>query len=276
MHIEQATPHDYRNPSGLPDGGVLVVGGSATGLQLAHEIRQSGREVTLAVGEHVRMPRLYRGRDVQWWMLASGLLDDRIGDADDPVRVRRLPSPQLVGTPERMTLDINALKDLGVRTVGRLMGIRNGRAMFSGSFANVCRLADLKMNRMLDGFDDWAECTGIAAELDPVERFDDTRSNPSASRGIDFNDGSVSSVVWATGFRPDYSWLDVPVLDRKGQLVHDGGVVAPGLYAMGLPFMRRRKSTFIHGAGSDARAISERIARHLDASARQATMRIAV
>jgi len=275
-HVEQFTPHDYRNPSDLPDGGVLVVGGSATGLQLADEIQQSGRDVTLAVGEHVRMPRLYRGRDIQWWMLSSGLLDDRIEDVDDPVRVRRLPSPQLVGTPERTTLDLNALQDLGVSTVGRLMGVRSGQAMFSGSFANVCKLADLKMNRMLAGFDEWAERSGATADVGPVERFRETRSNASAGRRIELTDGSVRSVVWATGCTPDYSWLDVPVLDSKHRLVHDRGVIAPGLFAMGLPFMRRRKSTFMHGAGSDARAISDRVAWHLDACARPTTSRIAV
>ena len=107
--VVQLTAQAYRNPSQLEDGPVLVVGASATGLQLAQEIRQSGRPVTLAVGEHVRMPRVYRGRDVQWWMLASGVLDQRIEDTDDPLRARRVPSPQLVGTPERATLDLNAL-----------------------------------------------------------------------------------------------------------------------------------------------------------------------
>ena len=109
---------DYRNPAQLEDGGVLVVGASATGLQLADEIHASGRPVTLSVGEHVRMPRMYRGRDIQFWMLMSGLLDEGLDDIDDVERVRRLPSPQLVGRPDHTTLDINALARNGVRPSG--------------------------------------------------------------------------------------------------------------------------------------------------------------
>ncbi len=106
--VEQLSAQAYRNPEQLAAGGVLVVGGSATGVQLAQEIQRSGRPVTLAVGEHVRLPRVYRGRDIQWWMLASGVLDQRIEEVDEPRRARRVPSPQLVGTPERATLDLNA------------------------------------------------------------------------------------------------------------------------------------------------------------------------
>ena len=103
------TPLAYRSPGSLPDGGVLVVGASATGVQLAEEIQRSGRPVTLAVGEHVRMPRTYRGRDIFWWMEAAGMLDERYDEVDDLVRARHLPSPQLIGTPERRTIDLNSL-----------------------------------------------------------------------------------------------------------------------------------------------------------------------
>ena len=118
--IPSFTAFDYRNPSVLPEGGVLVVGASATGVQLADEIHRSGRRVTLAVGEHVRLPRSYRGRDVLWWMDASGVWGQRYDQIDDLTRARRLPSPQLVGTPERTTLDLNAVAAIGVELVGRL------------------------------------------------------------------------------------------------------------------------------------------------------------
>ena len=118
--IQCFTPFDYRNPAQLPDGGVLVVGASATGVQLAEEIHRSGRPVTLSVGEHVRLPRTYRGRDVLWWMDVSGVWNQRYDEIDDLTRARRLPSPQLVGTPERTTLDLNALSSAGVEIVGRL------------------------------------------------------------------------------------------------------------------------------------------------------------
>ncbi|HET7793124.1 MAG TPA: NAD(P)/FAD-dependent oxidoreductase [Rhizobacter sp.] len=262
--IQQVTAQAYRRPSQLDAGGVLVVGASATGLQLAQEIHHSGRPVTLATGEHVRMPRLYRGRDIQWWMHASGLLDQRIDDVDDPARVRHLPSPQLVGTPERATLDLNLLQQQGVQVVGRLAGIRDGRALFSGSLRNVCALADLKMNRLLDGLDAWAEREGLAAGLPPPDRPAATEVAASPVLSLDLQ--HIRTVLWATGLRPDHSWLALPVFDRHGELMHQGGVVtgAPGVYALGLPFMRRRKSSFIHGAGDDVRELVVHLAAHLD------------
>src|SRR5690606_26243769 len=109
-----------------------VVGASATGVQLAAEIQASGRPVTLSVGEHVRLPRVYRGRDVFWWMDAAGVWRQRYDQIDDVIRARRLPSPQLAGTPERATLDLNALGAMGVEIVGRLSAVRDGRALLSG------------------------------------------------------------------------------------------------------------------------------------------------
>ena len=253
--IDQVTPFDYRGPDKLADGGVLVVGGSATGVQLAHELRQSGRPVTLSVGEHVRMPRTYRGRDVLWWMDASGVWDQRYDEVDDLDRARRLPSPQLVGTPERRTLDLNALVDAGVEPVGRLMTLRAGEALFSGGLRNLFSLADLKLRRLLDTFDGWA-----GLDADDAERPPPTRTPTSPRWRIDLRSGEIRTIVWATGYRPDYAWLDVPVLDAKGRLRHDGGVVdSPGLYALGLPVLRRRKSTFIHGIESDARDVVDHL-----------------
>ena len=264
--VEQFTPFDYRDPAKLPDGGVLVVGASATGVQLAAEIRRSGRPVTLSVGEHVRLPRLYRGRDVLWWMDASGVWDQRYDELDDLTRARRLPSPQLVGTPERSTLDLNALTALGVELVGRWAMVRDGRALFSGGLRNVFSLADLKMNRLLDTFDEWALTSGRDAEFDSPERFAPTLAPASSPLQLDLGSGQIAAIVWATGFRPDYGWLDVPVIDAKGQLRHDGGVVdSPGLYALGLPVLRRRRSTFIYGIEDDAREVIGHLAGYLAA-----------
>jgi putative flavoprotein involved in K+ transport len=262
--IEQLTPFGYRDPAQLPDGGVLVVGASATGVQLAAELRRSGRPVTLSVGEHVRLPRTYRGRDVLWWMDASGLWDQRYDEVEDLTRARRLPSPQLVGTPERATLDLNALTAMGVELVGRWAAARDGRALFSGGLRNVFSLADLKMERLLDTFDEWAKTAGYEAETGPPERSAPTRVPESTRLQLDLRDGEIRAIVWATGFRPDYGWLDVPVVDAKGQLRHDGGVVdSPGLYALGLSVLRRRKSTFIYGIEDDAREVIEHLARFL-------------
>jgi putative flavoprotein involved in K+ transport len=258
--IECVNALDYHNPDQLPEGGVLVVGASATGVQLADEIHRSGRRVTISVGEHVRLPRTYRGRDVLWWMEASGIWNQRYDEIDDLQRARRLPSPQLVGTPERSTLDLNVLGAAGVEIVGRLAAVRDGRALFSGGLRNQFALADLKMDRLLDAFDDWARSHQREAGAGPPERFEPIRAPASSRLELPLASGEIRSIVWATGFRPDYRWLDVPVLDPKGYLRHDGGVVAaPGLYAIGLPILRRRKSTFIHGAEDDARELVDHL-----------------
>jgi len=262
--VEQLTPFDYRDPAKLPDGGVLVVGASATGVQLAAELQRSGRPVTLSVGEHVRLPRVYRGRDVLWWLDASGVWGQRYDEVDDLTRARRLPSPQLVGTPERVTLDLNALASMGVELVGRWAAVRDGHALFSGGLRNMFSLADLKMNRLLGAFDEWARTSGYHAEADPPERFAPTRVPSSARLQLDLGSGEIRTIVWATGFRPDYGWLDVPALDAKGQLRHEGGVVdSPGLYALGLPVLRRRRSTFIYGIEDDAREVVDDLTRYL-------------
>ncbi len=275
--IAQLTPHDYRRPEQLQEGGVLVVGASATGLQLAAEIHNSGRPVTLAVGEHVRMPRVYRGKDIQYWMLAAGLLDERFDTVDDIERARRVPSPQLAGSSERRILDLNVLSAQGICLAGRLAGIRDGNAQFSGSLRNVCKLADLKMDRMLDTIDEWIAASGVAESALPAQRFAPTRLNDTPCLGIDLTQGAIRTVLWATGFRPDYSWLQVPVLDRKGRIRHHGGIAdAPGLYVMGLPYLRRRKSSFIHGAEDDARDLSEHLATYLHTVSSDCRIRMAV
>jgi putative flavoprotein involved in K+ transport len=259
--VVQLTPFDYRDPAQLPEGGVLVVGASATGVQLAAELRRSGRPVTLSVGEHVRLPRVYRGRDVLWWMDSSGVWDQRYDEVEDLTRARRLPSPQLVGTPERTTLDLNTLAAMGVELVGRWAAVRDGQALFSGGLRNLFSLADLKMNRLLAEFDEWARTHSRDAEVDPPERFEPTAVPESSRLQLDLRSGEIATIVWATGFRPDYGWLDVPVVDAKGQLRHDGGVVdSPGMYALGLPVLRRRKSTFIHGIEDDAREVIDHLA----------------
>jgi putative flavoprotein involved in K+ transport len=262
--IASVTALEYRSPARLPEGGVLVVGASATGVQLADELRRSGRRVILSVGEHVRLPRTYRGRDVLWWMERSGVWDQRYDEVDDVDRARRLPSPQLVGTPSRITLDLNALAAAGVEIVGRLAAIRDGRALFSGGLRNHFALANLKMNRLLETFDRWADANAIGAEVGPPERFEPTRAPAAPRLELDLASGEIRTIVWATGYRPDYSWLHVLALDAKGRLRHDGGVVdAPGLYAMGLPLLRRRKSTFICGAEDDARDLADHMAAFL-------------
>jgi putative flavoprotein involved in K+ transport len=256
--IASVTPPTYRGPDALEPGGVLVVGASSTGVQLADEIARSGRAVTLAAGEQVRMPRRYKGRDIFWWLDAAGVLDEHYSEIDDITRARHVPSPQLVGTPESADLNLNVLQSHGVRIVGRIARVTGGVAAFAGSLPNIVALADLKMNRLLNRFDEWAG-------EDPGERPEPIRVDGSPLLELDLHAEGIRTIVWATGYRPDYSWLDVPVVGRKGYVVHDGGVVtgAPGMYVVGMPFLRRRRSTFISGAAGDTAELAQHLHAYL-------------
>jgi putative flavoprotein involved in K+ transport len=271
--VTMLTTQQYRNPDQLAAGGVLVVGASSSGTQIANEIHRSGRPVTLSVGEHIRAPRMYRGKDLEWWMDAAGILDERYDSVDDIARARRVPSLQLAGTPDRSTLDLNALTGIGVRLVGRLAGItQGGKAQFAGSLRNMCALSDLKMNRLLNLIDEWAQANGFDGTVEPPHRLPSTEVEKAPPLALDLANGEIRTIIWATGYRPDYSWLELPVFDRKGMVRHDGGVVSSqGAYLIGVPFARRRKSTLIDGAGDDARDLSDHLASYLHGEVRRTT-----
>jgi putative flavoprotein involved in K+ transport len=216
------------------------------------------------------MPRTYRGRDIFWWMDATGVLDERHDQVDDLARARHVASPQLIGTPERRSLDLTTLDQLGVQLVGRLGSIRDGVGLFSGGLANTCRLADLKLQRLLDRFDRWAaenlDLTGRPPRPEP------TAVPADAPVTIDLRRRGISTVVWATGYRADHSWLDVPVFDRRRKIRHDGGVVrdAPGMYLLGGSLLRTRRSSYIGGADGDSRALADHLNRFISTSGTQA------
>lgn len=257
-HIHQIVPSRYRRPSQLPEGGVLVVGASASGIQLAQEIHRSGRPVTLAVGRHIRMPRCYRGRDISWWLETTGILDERVEQAFDLRSARRQPSLQLVGTPDHQTIDLGILQRHGVRLVGRVDDVDGARFRFADDLQRNIDSAERKLDRVLGRIDAFIEETRMSAHA-PDRRPAITTPDPVDE--IDLRDAGINTVLWATGYRRHYPWLKVPVLDIRGELVHDGGVTrAPGLYALGLNFQRTRKSSFLDGVGNDARAIVNHIA----------------
>jgi putative flavoprotein involved in K+ transport len=259
--IEQLAANQYRAPGHLVDGDVLVVGASASGLQIADEIQRSGRRVTIAVGEHIRLPRRYRGRDIHWWMDAIGILDERYDEVDDIGRARRLASLQLVGSSDHRTLDLNALVTAGTRVVGKLMRVDGRTAQFSGGVANLVVHADLKQSRLLDRIDTFASENGIDTGTHDVSRPNPTLiGDPPTELSL----AGFGSVIWATGYRPTFSFLDADCFDRRRRPLHDGGIAAmPGLYFLGLPFMRRRKSNFIDGVGPDAAEIMCHLCSHL-------------
>jgi putative flavoprotein involved in K+ transport len=172
-------------------------------------------------------------------------LDQRFDEVEDLRRARRLPSLQLVGSREKRNLDLGTLQAHGVELVGRLAGVRDGSALFSGSLANHAADADLKMSRLLDQIDAFAGGEGVRP--DPVR----VPSPRNVARWSEF-----STVIWATGFRPHHPYLERDLLDQRGEIVHEGGVARrPGLYVIGLTFGRTRRSSFIDGAANDARAI---------------------
>ena len=180
-------------------------------------------------------------------------------------RARRVPSLQLIGTPERRSIGLDALHASGVRIVGRLVGVAGSTAQFSGSLANHCTSADLKLGRLLDSIDDHVAETGLDAELLAPDR-PAPPTLPPGENALDLS--TCSTIVWATGYRPSYPWLEPDLLDRKGAVRHDGGVMErPGMYVLGLPFLRRRKSSFIDGVGPDAVELAEHLSGHLDAVA---------
>ena len=258
--VAQVVPTRYRNPGELPGGGVLVVGASATGVQLADEIHASGRPVTLAVGRHTRLPRVYRGRDILWWFDAMGLFDETGAEVFDLELSRRQPSLQLVGRPDRATLGLPKLERRGVRLVGRAIGVDGATVSLADDLVAHTAAADARLARLMLRIDAFAASSGIAAEVGPPEPFRPFVWPAEAPSSIDLRAERIRTVVWATGFRRRYPWLELPVLDARGEIRHVGGVTpAPGLYVIGLNFLRRRKSSFIDGVGDDARALADHI-----------------
>jgi putative flavoprotein involved in K+ transport len=267
-HLHQLTALEYRRPPQLPpDGGVLVVGASASGTQIADELCRSGREVTVSAGEHVRLPRTYRGRDIYWWMDRIGQLDERYDEVDDIDRARRHASVQLVGSDDRRDVDLNAVRDVGVQVVGRFMAVSHSTAQCSGALANLAKNADLKQARLLARIDDYISGHGLGDVVGPPTPPAPTQlGNPPTQLDL----GRFSTVIWATGYRPTYPWLSHDAFDHRGRIVHDGGIsVIPGLYFLGLPFLRRRRSNLIAGLGADAADLLGHLRAHLDQSARK-------
>ncbi|MGF1469011.1 MAG: flavin-containing monooxygenase [Sandaracinaceae bacterium] len=264
--IASLVPSCYRRPSDVPDGGVLVVGASATGVQLADELQAAGRPVTLAVGRHTRLPRTYRGRDIHRWLDAMGVLSEGVDDL--PSSERRPTSLQLVGHRERGALDLPTLAAAGVRLVGRVTGAEGHRVARASDLAASTARADAKMARTLASIDAYVDATGI--EAPPAEAPPSTvdRASPPA---LDLRSESIRSVIWATGYRRRYWWLHVPVLDERGEIRQRGGVTeAPGLYTLGIEMMRTRGSHSLDGVGADASAIVAHLSAQLRCGHRRA------
>jgi putative flavoprotein involved in K+ transport len=251
---------DHAGPAALPPGGVLIVGASASGVQIAREIAATGRRVTLSVGRHTRMPRRYRGRDVFEWLDAAGVLEDRWSDVPDLQAARRQPSMQLSG---RGRIDLGRLRRAGVRLTGRALGLSGGRVVLDRTLADEMKAGEVRTRRILSRID--AHIAAVGLDLPRDQAAWRAPSPPAVTPdAVDLRRAGIGTVIFATGYRRDYGWLDLPVLDAGGELIHRGGVLPlPGLYALGLRFLRRRSSNFIDGVGRDAEELAAHLAAHL-------------
>ena len=264
--ILQVTASRYSGPDALDDGGVLVIGASASGVQFAREIRMTGRPVTIAVGRHARSPRRYRGRDFFYWLDRSGFLYEPRDPTVASRRLVALPSFQLTGSDGGQAIGLERLEALGVSITGRALGVSSGKVRFAGSVKEAVDAAEGRLHRLLSMIDHHISEMGFIAPQDPGawERPAVIGNGPTE---LDLEAAGIRTVVWATGFRRSYPWLRLPVLGPDGEIRQTGGITPePGLFTLGLPFMRHRSSAFIYGVERDAAAIAKAVAAHLSIS----------
>jgi putative flavoprotein involved in K+ transport len=258
-HLLQIHSNRYRNPAALRDGGVLVVGAGPSGQQIAAELQRAGRRVVLAAGRHARVMRRYRGRDIWHWLKEIGDLDCTIDEVPDPAAARRTPSFTLTGASGGEQLDLAVLRGLGIAVAGRLERFTSAHAVFSQDLQANVSDADRRMHRLLDRIDEHIEQSEAGPSPHEPDRVPDMQVPPGPA-SIDLPANRISTVIWATGYRREYPWLHVPVLDSDGEIVHRRGITpVPGLYVLGLKFQRRRASHFIGGVGADAALIAKHV-----------------
>jgi putative flavoprotein involved in K+ transport len=250
--IHQLTPNAYRNAAGLADGAVLVVGASATGVQLAHELRAAGRDVTLAVGRHRRMPRTYRGLDIYWWLHRLGLFDTSIESTRDAGGAPFEPSYQLIGRPDLRTVDLATLQTEGVRLVGRVTAADGHRLRLATDLSDLLTHADRRLDRLLSDIDAYIDAAGLGHDLLAAAPRA-VVAHPQHEEFVDTRRDNIRTVLWATGHRRSYPWLSVPVLDERGEIrQHHGHTPVAGMYVLGQRFQHYRSSNWIWGTGRDA------------------------
>jgi putative flavoprotein involved in K+ transport len=260
--IAQLTTTAYRNPTSLPDGGVLVVGASASGVQIADELRRAGRRVLLAVGRHSRLPRRYRGMDIMWWLAGMGVLDKPLERT--PSLRSTEPSLQLIGRPggvqAQYEVDLVSLQRRGVWLTGRLTAVDSAKVSFAEDLAETTAASGARQDALLDRIDSYVATSGLEGEVEAPTRPERLSTGDKPVTQADLSTLGIGSVVWATGFRRSYPWLQVPALDPAGELRQVRGVTEiPGLYTVGQRWQSRRNSSFIDGARHDA----ESVVRHL-------------
>lgn len=257
--VRVITSNRYRNPDRVDRGGVLVVGASSSGVQIADELARSGREVVLSVGRHTRVPRRYRGMDIFWWLETTGRLARTIDDVADRDAARRETSLQLVGRATADTLesdvDLAALQRRGVRLTGRLQSLQGSKARFCDGLADLTATAERRMHALLDSVDRYVVRAGLTREvLAPVRPARVPATTAPAE--LDLHAEGIRTIVLATGYRPDNDWVDLPITGADGTFRQTRGrTEAPGVYVVGQRFQHRRDSGFIGGVRHDASAV---------------------
>lgn len=256
--IKQIHSSAYRNPGQLPAGAILVVGAGSSGVQIADELARAGRQVYLSVGPHDRPPRAYRGRDFCWWLGVLGKWDlDTRGPGMEHVTIA------VSGAHGGYTIDFRRLAALGITLVGRTETCKQGVMTFAGDLAKNIAHGDANYLSVLDEADAFIADNGLDLPEEPEARKigadPECLTNP--LRELDLKKAGITTIIWATGFAADYSWLKVNAFDEKGRPKHTRGVSSePGIYFLGLPWQSRRGSSFIWGVWHDAQYLADRIA----------------
>jgi len=247
----------YRNPAQLPDGAVLVVGAGSSGTQIADELLRAGRRVFISVGPHGRPPRAYRGRDYCWWLGVLGKWD-----ITTPPAGAEHVTIAVSGAYGGNTVDFRRLASRGMGLVGRADGFKNGVMTFAPDLAANIAKGDADYLAVLDEADAYIARNGMDLPPEPSARviLADPACVTDPIRALNLKEEGITTIIWATGFALDYSWLKFDVLDRDGKPKHSRGISeVPGLYFVGLPWLSRRGSSFIWGVWHDARFIADQI-----------------
>ncbi len=248
----------YRNPPQLPAGGVLVVGAGSSGTQIADELRQAGRRVYLSVGPHERPPRAYRGLDFCWWLGVLGKWDAETREAG-----KEHVTIAVSGAHGGQTVDFRRLAAQGMTLVGLTKSYSNGTVTFARDLVENIARGDANYMSLLDEADAYALRNGLDLPDEPAARRIESDPECVTEPILELNlqEAGVTSIIWATGFASDYSWLKVDAFDSQGRPRHQRGVSAePGIYFLGLPWLSRRASSFIWGVWHDAKHLADRIA----------------
>jgi putative flavoprotein involved in K+ transport len=253
--VVQVHAGDYRNPDQLPRGAVLVVGSGASGCQIAEELLAAGRRVFFAIGRHRRVPRRYRGRDVFFWRRALGYLD--LKAQDTPMALRE-PPPLVTGVGGGHDVDIRAYAGRGMTLLGHVRGICDGRIALAGDVEESLADGDRKFDEFTSAVDEYVRRSDLAARDDPIPAA--PRPVQHCLAEVEIRAAEIRTVIWATGYRVDFRWVELPIFDERGEPIQRRGIsAAPGIHFLGLAWMHKVKSSFLYGVGEDAEHLAERI-----------------